>query len=84
MYIVAIAWLYVVVLMAAAQDSVLAGIGTLVLYGILPCAVVMYVIMAPTRARRKKALAAAELQAAAQASSSTDVNSTPPVSQSAP
>jgi hypothetical protein len=84
MYIVAIAWLYVVVLMAAAQDSVLAGIGTLVFYGILPCAVVMYVIMAPTRARRKKALAAAELQAAAQASSSADVNSMPPASQSAP
>jgi hypothetical protein len=84
MYIVAIAWLYVVVLMAVTQDSVLAGIGTLVFYGILPCAVVMYVIMAPTRARRKKSLAAAELQAAAQASSSADVNSTPPASQSAP
>jgi hypothetical protein len=84
MYIVAIAWLYVVVLMAATQDSVLAGIGTLVFYGILPCAVVMYVIMAPTRARRKKALAAAELQAAAQAKSSGEVNLTSPASQSAP
>jgi hypothetical protein len=84
MYIVAIAWLYVVVLMAVTQDSVLAGIGTLVFYGILPCAVVMYVIMAPTRARLKKALAAAELQAAAQANNSADVNSTPPASQSAP
>jgi bacteriorhodopsin len=84
MYIVAIAWLYVVVLMAATQDSVLAGIGTLVFYGILPCAVVMYVIMAPTRARRKKALAAAELQATAQDKSSADANSTTPQSQSAP
>jgi hypothetical protein len=84
MYIVAIAWLYVVVLMAATQDNVLAGIGTLVFYGILPCAVVMYVIMAPTRARRKKALAAAELKAAAKASNSADANLTPPVSQSAP
>jgi hypothetical protein len=83
MYIVAIAWLYVVVLMAATQDSVLAGIGTLVFYGILPCAVVMYVIMAPTRARRKKVLATAQLQAAAQVKSSADANLTSPTLQSA-
>jgi hypothetical protein len=82
MYIVAIAWLYVVVLMAATQPTVLAGIGTLVFYGILPCAVVMYVIMAPTRARRKKALVAAQF--AAQSSDSTEANSTPPASQNAP
>lgn len=58
MYIVAIAWMYVVVLMAATQPTVLSAFGTLVFYGILPCSVVMYLIMAPTRARRKKALEA--------------------------
>jgi hypothetical protein len=82
MYIVAIAWMYVVVLMAATQPTVLAGIGTLVFYGIIPCAVVMYVVMAPTRARRKKALEAA--QRAAQISASAEVHSTPPASQNAP
>ena len=60
MYIVAIAWMYVVVLMAATQDSVLAGMGTLVFYGVLPCSVVMYLIMAPSRAKQKKALLRAE------------------------
>ena len=55
MYIVAIAWLYVVVLMAATESSVLAGISTLVFYGLLPCAIVMYLLMAPTRAKRRKA-----------------------------
>ncbi len=84
MYIIAIAWLYVVVLMAATQDTVLAGISTLVFYGIIPCAVVMYVTMAPTRARRRKTLAAQQAQAAAQASDLTDADSTTPASQSAP
>jgi hypothetical protein len=63
MYIVAIAWMYVVVLMAATQPTVLAALGTLLFYGILPCAVVMYIIMAPTRSRRKKAIESAEKQA---------------------
>ena len=63
MYIVAIAWMYVVVLMAATQPTVIAALGTLLFYGIIPCAVVMYVIMAPTRARRKKAIESAEKQA---------------------
>ena len=75
MYIVAIAWMYVVVLMAATQPTVLAGIGTVVFYGVLPCAVVMYILMAPSRAKRKKALAA--MQAATAAPISTTVVTTP-------
>ncbi len=54
MYIVAIAWLYVTVLMALAQDSVLSGLGTVLFYGIIPCVVLMYVLGAPQRARRRK------------------------------
>jgi SNF family Na+-dependent transporter len=60
MYIVAIAWMYVVVLMAATQPTLLSGLGTLVFYGVIPCWVVMYIVMAPTRARRKKALKQSE------------------------
>lgn len=78
MYIVAIAWMYVVVLMAATQDTVLAGLGTLLFYGVLPCSVVMYVIMAPSRAKRKKSL---EAQQRAQDASA---NSAPPASQTDP
>jgi hypothetical protein len=67
MYIVAIAWMYVVVLMAATQDTVLSGVGTLVFYGALPCSVVMYLLMAPTRAKRRKTAEAAERAANAAA-----------------
>ncbi len=75
MYIVAIAWMYVVVLMAATQDTVLAGLGTLVFYGVVPCSVVMYIIMAPTRAKRKKA------SEAQQKTQDESANSAPPMSQ---
>jgi membrane protein implicated in regulation of membrane protease activity len=54
MYIVAIAWMYVVVLMAATQPTVLSGLSTVVFYGVLPCSVVMYVLMAPSRAKKRK------------------------------
>jgi hypothetical protein len=77
MYIVAIAWMYVVVLMAATQPTVLAALGTVVFYGVIPCGVLMYIIMAPTRARRKKALEAAQLKTAS-------INSKPPPSQTVP
>jgi hypothetical protein len=79
MYIVAIAWMYVTILMAATQDTVFAGVATLVFYGIVPCAVVMYILMAPTRARRKKA------QTALAAESVTEpISSNSPPSQSVP
>lgn len=61
MYIVAIAWMYVVVLMAATQPSVLAGLGTFVFYGLVPCSVVMYVLMAPNRSKQRKAKEALEI-----------------------
>ncbi|MEY3883949.1 MAG: hypothetical protein RLZZ379_1227, partial [Pseudomonadota bacterium] len=38
MYIIAIAWLYVTVLMAATEKTVVAGIFTFIFYGLLPCA----------------------------------------------
>jgi hypothetical protein len=44
MYIIAIAWLYVTVLMATTEKSVTAGILTLVFYGLLPCAILLWVL----------------------------------------
>ena len=69
MYIVAIAWLYVAVLMAVAEathsnGSLLGGIITFVLYGVLPLALVLYVMGTPARRRAIKAQENAELQAA--------------------
>lgn len=60
MYIVAIAWIYVVVLMALAealstQGSVLGAFFTFVLYGVLPLSIVLYVMDAPRRRRARRA-----------------------------
>lgn len=69
MYIVPIAWLYVAVLMAVAEatnttGTVLGGIVTFVLYGLLPIGLLVYVMGAPARKRAIKAQEQAELAAA--------------------
>lgn len=43
LYIVAIAWLYVVVLMAATERNVVAGVMTFLIYGVVPLAVFLLV-----------------------------------------
>lgn len=63
MYIVAIAWLYVVFMMAAAeamapQGTLLGAFVTLLLYGIGPLALVLYILGTPARKRRRAALEA--------------------------
>lgn len=52
--IVAIGWLYVVVLMAATQESWLAALGTLFFYCVLPLGVTLYLLGTPARARRRR------------------------------
>lgn len=44
MYIIAIAWMYVVVLMAATEKSIAAGVLTFVFYGLLPCALLLWLL----------------------------------------
>lgn len=44
MYIIAIAWLYVVTLMAATEKTITAGLLTFVFYGLLPCALFLWVL----------------------------------------
>jgi hypothetical protein len=73
MYIVPIAWLYVTVMMAVAEatnttGTLLGGLITFVLYGLLPVSLVVYVMGAPARRRAIKAKERAELQAARAAS----------------
>ena len=56
MYLVAIAWIYVVLMMAVAealssQGTVLGAVITFVLYGVLPLSVVLYLMGTPARAR---------------------------------
>ena len=44
MYIIAIAWLYVVTLMAATEKTIAAGLLTFVFYGLLPCALFLWIL----------------------------------------
>ncbi len=67
MYIIPIAWLYVVVLMSLAEatsrnGTVLGAIITFVFYGVIPIALVLYFMGAPARKRAIRAREAAELQ----------------------
>jgi hypothetical protein len=55
MYIVAIAWLYVAVLMAATEANITAGVLTFVFYGLLPCALFIWIIGTPQRRRTRLA-----------------------------
>ncbi len=51
MYIVAIAWLYVAVLMALAERSIVGGFLTLLFYGIAPLALFLWLMGALARRR---------------------------------
>jgi hypothetical protein len=68
MYLIAIAWMYVVVMMSvaeatAANGTVLGAIITFVLYGVLPCVILMYLMGTPMRRRAIRAKEKAELEA---------------------
>lgn len=65
MYLVAIAWMYVVLMMAVAelmapQGTVLGAVFTLLLYGVGPLALVLYIMGTPHRRRQRRAAEAAE------------------------
>jgi hypothetical protein len=66
-YLVVIGWLYVVLMMAVAEGSnttgtVLGAIVTFILYGLLPVALVVYLMRTPQRRKENKAREAAEDQ----------------------
>lgn len=59
MYLVAIAWIYVVLMMAVAeatssQGSVLGAVFTFLLYGVLPLSIVMYLLRTPARRKARR------------------------------
>ncbi len=60
MYLVAIAWMYVVLMMAlvealSPQGTVLGAFFTLLLYGVLPLSVLLYILGTPMRRKRRRA-----------------------------
>lgn len=63
MYVVAIGWMYVVLMAALAeavspQGSLLGALMTFIGWGLLPCALVLYILGTPARKRRLRALEA--------------------------
>jgi mannose/fructose/N-acetylgalactosamine-specific phosphotransferase system component IID len=69
MYIVPIAWLYVALMMSVAEatntnGTVLGGILTFILYGILPTSIMVYLMGTPHRKKVRLALEKAESEAA--------------------
>jgi membrane protein implicated in regulation of membrane protease activity len=88
MWIVAIAWMYVAVMMALAEatasnGTVLGAMITLLLYGIAPLSLVMYLLGTPARRKARRAAEALELaqwqaqQEAAQAEGAPDPSAQP-------
>jgi len=83
MYLVAIAWLYVALMMALAeatstQGTVLGAIFTFLLYGALPISIVMYVMATPARREARRRAEAAQAQAAPADAAAAPANSAQP------
>jgi hypothetical protein len=57
MYIVAIGWAYVVLMMAVTEKSFVAGISTFLWYGALPLALFLWLVGTPQRRRNRSRLA---------------------------
>lgn len=83
MYLVVIAWIYVVLLMSlaeafSAQGSWLGAIVTFTLYGVLPLSIVVYILGTPARKRALKA-ASAQPDAGGHAPSAAEPDGVSPV-----
>ena len=87
MYLVVIAWMYVVLMMSAAEaassnGTILGALVTLVLYGIAPVVLVVYLMGAPARnkaiKKREAQARASHLAAAGQDTSTTTVSAVEP------
>ncbi len=64
MHLVALGWIYVVLMMAVAEalgpnGTVLGAVITFVLYGVVPLSIVLYVMATPRRRRNRRAREAA-------------------------
>jgi hypothetical protein len=51
MYVVAIAWLYVIIIMAATEPSVTGAVMTFIWYGVFPLALFLWLVGTPQRRR---------------------------------
>jgi NADH:ubiquinone oxidoreductase subunit 6 (subunit J) len=77
MYIVAVAWIYVVVMMTIAEatsknGTVLGALFTFLLYGVLPLSIVLYLMGTPMRRKARRAAEQAATDEAAAAPSAVE------------
>jgi mannose/fructose/N-acetylgalactosamine-specific phosphotransferase system component IID len=87
MYIVVVAWMYVVLMMALAEatsanGTVLGAVFTFVLYGVLPVLIIGYILRSPARRAKRRAQEAS--QEAAQASHQSNASNEAPADAVAP
>ena len=52
MYIIAIGWIYVTLLMALTETNITAGILTFALYGVMPLSLLLWLFGSPMRRRK--------------------------------
>lgn len=86
MYLIVIAWMYVVLMMSIAEatnttGTILGAIVTFFLYGVGPVALVLYLMGAPARSKaikQREAQARAAYTASAHVDASSDTSSIPP------
>lgn len=88
MYLVVIAWIYVVLMMSVAEatnttGTVLGALVTFVLYGALPAALVVYLMGAPMRSKAIKKRDMEEVAQSAEAAAQTTVEPAAPVAETA-
>ena len=65
MYLIVVAWIYVVLMMSLAeavstQGTVLGAVLTFVLYGVMPLSIVIYIMGTPGRKRARRAAESAQ------------------------
>ena len=76
MYIVAIAWFYVVMMMSITEQTATAGVMTFLFYGILPLTVILYLMGTPRRKHQRTQQAQELLQHAKQATTDSEKSKT--------
>ncbi|MFU2489850.1 hypothetical protein [Thauera sp. WH-1] len=54
MYLIPIAWLYVAILVAISEDTIVAGVLTFIFWGLAPLALFMWIFGTPARRRRQR------------------------------
>jgi TRAP-type C4-dicarboxylate transport system permease small subunit len=76
LYLIAIAWIYVVLLMSLAESSLIAGIMTFIFYCVIPLSLVLYILRSPARKRQIKEREKAQIKERQQSAQQDDTTQT--------